>query len=139
MIRAVLDTNVYVAAVLSRTGAPARLVSALSEGLFDAVACPLLFGELKAVLSRPKIAARVTAETARDYLEWLSRVTVVEADPAYIPRVCADPGDDYVLALAASGRAQVVVSGDAHLLELVGAGPRVMTPAAFADLVESLR
>ena len=139
MIRAVLDTNVYVAAVLSRTGAPARLVSALAEGLFDAVACPRLLGELEAVLARPKIASRVAAETARGYLEWLGRVAVVEADPTHIPRVCADPEDDYVLALAVVARAQVIVSGDAHLLHLIGSEPRVMTPAAFADLVESLR
>jgi len=139
VIRAVLDTNVYVAAVLSRTGAPARLISALSEGLYDAVVCPLLLDELETVLARPKIAARVAPETARDYLDWLGRVTAVEANPTFIPRVCADPGDDYVLALATSGRAQVIVSGDAHLLDLASPEPRVMTPAAFADLVESLR
>jgi putative PIN family toxin of toxin-antitoxin system len=139
VIRAVLDTNVYVAAVLSRTGAPAQLVTALAEGLYDAVACPLLLGELEAVLSRPKIASRVTPETARDYLAWLSRVVAVEADPTPIPRVCADPGDDYLLALAVSGRAQVIVSGDAHLLDLTSAETRVMPPAAFAQLVESLR
>jgi uncharacterized protein len=139
VIRAVLDTNVYVAAVLSRTGSPARLVSELAEGLYDAVVCPLLLDELEAVLSRPKIASRVSAETTRGYLEWLNRVAVVESDPTHIPRVCADPQDDYMLALAVSGRAQVIVSGDAHLLDLPVSEPRVMTPAAFAQLVESLR
>ncbi len=105
MIRAVLDTNVYVAAVLSRTGSPSRLMSALAEGLYDAVVCPLLLDELESVLARPKIASRVSAGTSRDYLDWLSRVAVIEVDPTHVPRVCADPEDDYVLALAVSGRA----------------------------------
>jgi len=139
VIRAVLDTNVYVAAVLSRNGAPARLVNALAEGLYDAVTCPLLLEELEAVLSRPKIASRVTAETAREYCSWLGRVTLVEADPTNVPRVCADPNDDYLVALAATAAARVIVSGDAHLLDLAEGKTRAMSPAAFAQLVESLR
>ncbi len=139
MIRAVLDTNVYVAALLSDKGSPARLVRALSEGLFDAVVCPRLLGELTSVLGRPKIATRLPAGVAPDFVEWLERVAVHEPDPLRVARVSADPGDDYLLALAASSGAQIIVSGDSHLLELRGHEPRVLAPATFADLVESLR
>lgn len=139
MIRAVLDTNVYVAALLSRSGSPARLIRALGDGLFDAVTCPRLLAELGGVLARLKIAERVDAETAAAFVGWLERVTVSVPDPEIIQPVSPGPDDDYLIALALIGRAQVVVSGDAHLLGLQGATPRTISPAVFADLVEGLR
>jgi predicted nucleic acid-binding protein len=112
---------------------------ALSEGLFDAIVCPSLLDELTNVLARPKIAARVAPDDARGYMEWLVRIAILEDDPDRIARVSADPGDDCLLALAAVSRAQAIVSGDAHLLALTDHDPRVLAPAVFARLVESLR
>jgi len=139
VIRAVLDTNVYVAALLSRRGAPARLVSALGEGLFDAVTCPRQLAELAGVLARPKIAQHVSADTARDFMAWLERVAVMVPDPGDVPPVSPDPDDDYLIALARIGRARVIVSGDAHLLGVPDMEPRAIPPAEFAALVEGLR
>lgn len=139
MIRAVLDTNVYVAALLSRQGAPARLVAALHEGLFDALTCPKQLAELAGVLARPKIARHVSADTARDFVAWLERVAVTVPDPCDVAALSPDPDDDYLIALAHSGRARVIVSGDAHLLQIEDATPPVIPPAEFALLVEGLR
>ncbi len=139
MIRAVLDTNVYVAALLSRDGSPARLVRALGEGLFDAVVCPRLLDELRGVLHRPKIAERVDADTAERFIDWLRRVAITVPDPGVIRAISPDPDDDYLIALALIGRAEVIVSGDAHLLGLTDSKPRTLSPAAFATLVEGLR
>jgi predicted nucleic acid-binding protein len=56
------------------------------------------------------------------------------ADPAEPPPTrSADPGDDYLIALAASERA-VVVSGDKHLLALAEAIP-VYAPREFIALL----
>ena len=139
MIRAVLDTNVYVAALLSRRGAPSQLVSALGEGLFDAVTCPQQLAELAGVLARPKIAQHVSADTARDFVAWLERVAVMVPDPLEVPPVSPDPDDDYLIALARIGRARVMVSGDSHLLSVPDMEPRAIPPAEFAALVEGLR
>jgi predicted nucleic acid-binding protein len=46
----------------------------------------------------------------------------------------ADPGDDYLLALAARERAQLV-SGDEHLLSLRRRAP-VVSPRQFLELLE---
>lgn len=139
MIRAVLDTNVYVAALLSRRGAPARLVSALQEGLFDAITCPKQLDELTGVLARPKILRYVGSETAQDFVTWLERVAVIVPDPNDVAAVSPDPDDDYLIALARIGRAQVIVSGDAHLLGLADVDPKTIPPAEFALVVEGLR
>jgi hypothetical protein len=54
--------------------------------------------------------------------------------PAELPRRSADPGDDYLPALAQSERA-VLVSGDRHLPELADDLP-IFTPRAFADTLD---
>ena len=143
MLRAVLDTNVYVAALISRDGSPARIVRALHDGVFDAVVCPTLLAELTGVLARPKLSSRIAPDDARAFVAWLERVAIVAADPVGIEALSPDPGDDYLLALARASGAQAVVSGDAHLLGLERAlghaEYRVLAPAVFADLVDSLR
>jgi putative PIN family toxin of toxin-antitoxin system len=139
VIRAVLDTNVYAAALLSRSGLPARLVRALGDGLFDVITCPRLLDELHGVLRRPKIADRIDDSLADDFVQWLDRIAITVPDPEIVRPVSPDPDDDYLIALALIGRAEVIVSGDAHLLGLAGPTPRTLSPATFADLVEALR
>lgn len=139
MIRAVLDTNVYVAALLSRSGAPARLIQALGDGVFDAIVCPQLLDELSGVLHRPKIAERVDSELADDFVQWLGRIAIGVPDPMMVRPISPDPDDDYLIALALIGRADVIISGDAHLLGLTASSPRTLSPAAFAELVDALR
>jgi len=139
VIRAVLDTNVYVAALLSVHGSPARLVGALGESLFDAIVCPRLLDELRGVLHRPKIAARIDTVVADEFVSWLARIAMTVPDPVSVRALSPDPDDDYLIALAHISRAEVIVSGDAHLLGLTESAPRTLSPATFADLVEALR
>jgi predicted nucleic acid-binding protein len=49
----------------------------------------------------------------------------------------ADPGDDYLLALAESEKA-IVASGDRHLLELADRFP-IRSPRGFLDMLETRR
>ncbi|MBS3956113.1 MAG: hypothetical protein KGZ40_01060 [Clostridiales bacterium] len=99
------------------------------------------------MLARPKLASRVAPEDARAFVAWLERVAIVAPDPVGIVALSPDPGDDYLLALARANRAGALVSGDAHLLDLESttepapghAEYRVLAPAVFADLVDSLR
>ncbi|MCL4078704.1 putative toxin-antitoxin system toxin component, PIN family [Coriobacteriia bacterium Es71-Z0120] len=138
MIRAVLDTNVLVAALLARDGAPAAIVRALHDGRFDFVACPALLDELARVPARPRIACRVEPGTAAAYVDWLRRICVLFPDPERVAHVSPDPDDDYLIALAEAAAAHVLVSGDHHLIDLAGALVRVLPPAAFLEVVQKL-
>ena len=89
---------------------------------------PAILDELQAVLidtCRWEIARAVAARAEVDTL-----ADVVT--PTDVPRVCRDPDDDEVLAIAVSGRADTLVTGDADLLAL-GAhqGFRILTVADF--------
>jgi putative PIN family toxin of toxin-antitoxin system len=133
-LRAVLDPNVIVSGMLSRQGTPARILLAWLEGDFELIVSEALLAELERVLAYPKLASRLAPEDAADLLGLLRALATSVDDPPDPPRwVPADPGDDYLVALAAQARA-VLVSGDAHVLDLAGRLP-VLAPADFWALL----
>ncbi|MBI4729142.1 MAG: PIN domain-containing protein [Acidobacteria bacterium] len=78
MIRAVLDTNIWIAAVLSSAEPPAEFVRRLEDGEFDAVMSPRLMEEMTEVLRRPWFSRRITGD--RDLLD-LQRPPIPIASP----------------------------------------------------------
>ena len=58
-MRAVLDANVLISAILSPRGTPARLVLAWQAGAFDLVVSPLLLAEVRHAMAYPKLVRRV--------------------------------------------------------------------------------
>jgi uncharacterized protein len=128
--RAVLDPGVLISALITTTGTPAKLLSADRGGSFELVVSPLLLEELKLVLLREKFRRYVDLDAVDQYVDLLGRDAAMAADPAGPPPIrCADPDDDYLIALAHSDSA-ALVSGDRHLLELAGEIP-VFTPSEF--------
>ena len=130
-MRAVLDPNVLIASLLSRSGAPARIVSRWLAGEFEVVVSEALLAELARALAYPKIREHIAEEEAGAFVGLLRQTVRLAPDPEAPARRSADPGDDYLLALAQAERA-VLVSGDKHLLALAGELP-VFTPRAFLD------
>jgi putative PIN family toxin of toxin-antitoxin system len=133
-VRAVLDPNVLIAALLSANGTPARIVRGWLAGRFELVASDTLLEELARALAYPKIAARIQPDEAAAFVLLLRRGATLVADPDAPPARSEDPADDYLLALAEHARA-VLVSGDRHLLELAATYP-IHSPRAFLDLLD---
>jgi putative PIN family toxin of toxin-antitoxin system len=134
-VRAVLDPNVLISALLSPAGSPARVLRAWDAGQFELVVSPLLLAELERALAYPKLRARITTEEAGMVSQWLRRSALEIADPDSPPPVrSSDAGDDYLIALAAAQSA-ALVSGDKHLLALAEAMP-VFSPRAFLELLD---
>lgn len=133
-MRAVLDPNVIVSALISPRGAPARILREWLDGGYELVVSPLLLAELERVLGYPKLRKRVTKAESQELIELLGRGADLRADPADAPPVrSSDPGDDYLLALAAASNA-VIVSGDRHLLGLTQDLP-VYSPTEFLQVI----
>ncbi len=137
MPRAVLDTNVLVAALISGVGAPAGLLLALRIGAFELVVSLALLAELREVLRRDRFRAYVTLEHVGAYVAIIERDAIVIADapPSTGTPVASDPDDQYLVGLARAARVNALVSGDARLLELAGRLP-VMTPRAFLEALD---
>jgi putative PIN family toxin of toxin-antitoxin system len=129
-VRAILDPNVIVSALLLRDGTPARVFRAWLEGRFELIVSPLLLQELERALAYPKLAERIKADEAIALIDWLRREAILVEDPAEPPTSRSeDPGDDYLLGLAEAERA-ALVSGDRHLLVLTEELP-VLTVREF--------
>lgn len=135
-VKAVLDPNVIISALLSPRGSPAKVMRAWIDGTYELIASELLLAELERALAYPKLRTRVDAQEATELIELLSREAEFFDDPNAAPTVLSpDPGDNYLIALAAAARA-VIVSGDSHLLGLAEQLP-VYSPANFLALLES--
>jgi putative PIN family toxin of toxin-antitoxin system len=132
-VRAVLDPNVLISAVISPTGAPREILTAWTQGSFDLIASPLLLDELRDVLARPRFRRWVSAVTVAEYLEGLTDAATIIDDPPVVPGLSPDPDDDYLIALARVAEADYLVSGDHHLTAISDPTPPVLTPREFRD------
>lgn len=115
-MRAVVDTNVWVSALLNAAGWPARVLQAFRDGLFQLVISEPLLAELQEVLARPRIARKyhLTAASRNDVLDLLRRHGEIVPVMGAV-QICRDPDDDIVLETALRGGADVVVSRDDDL------------------------
>ncbi len=113
-------------------GTPARLRAAWMGGHFLPLVSTATAQELVRVLTYRKfhLDAQEQQELLADYLPYAAAVRVPQPPPT-VP-ACRDPFDLPFLHLAAAGRAEALVTGDADLLILarVGRCP-IMTPEAF--------
>jgi putative PIN family toxin of toxin-antitoxin system len=134
--RFVIDTNVFVSALIGKKGSAAdQLVRAFVEDKLEVVASPALLNELERVLARPKIRQHVDATQAREYVERIRRHALMVDDPSPVPAVTRDPEDDYLIALARRERVGAIISGDLDLREAGLDDPPVWTPREAGDRV----
>lgn len=114
MTRAVLDTNILISAILFK-GIPGRLLELAIAGSFRVVTSPTLLDELDEKLRGKFQLPSADADQVRSDLEELC--DVVSTIP-HLAILKDDPDDDRVLECAVAGRAEIIISGDRHLLKL---------------------
>jgi uncharacterized protein len=132
-LRVVLDTNVFVSALLfgGRTG---MLRDVWKTGRIIPLVSKETFAEFRRVLSYPKF--KLTQREIRAILneEILPFVEAVEINEQAIG-ICRDPHDNMFLAVAVCGGALYLVTGDQDLLELKNySKTQILTVAEFLSL-----
>jgi len=121
MLRVVIDTNVIVSGVLSHAGAPAELLKAWRGRRFLLLSSSEIVTEVRAVLQYPRIRNKyhLIDEEIQQTIALLERdALLVAGDSDVTGSIPADPTDEMFLACALDGQADVIVSGDHHLLDL---------------------
>ena len=138
-MRLVLDTNV-VASGLLWNGIPSDLLDAAQIGEIELCTTTHLLAELAGILTRAKFAKALAATgLSREALVLGYAELAAIVQPAPIPlTIAADPSDDQVLACALAADAELIVSGDKHLLGLGGKyqGIPVVTPAQAVRMID---
>jgi hypothetical protein len=98
----------------------------------------MLIGELERVLPRDKIARRLrwSAGKQANFIARLQRRATVVDPVREIDIVTTDPADNRVAEAAVEGRADYIVTGDRHLLDLKShGGTRIATPKEFLAIL----
>jgi putative PIN family toxin of toxin-antitoxin system len=137
MLRVVLDTNQFVSSVLVRQGMPAQVIDAWRRREFLLITSPSIIAEIRATLHYPRIRRKypITDEDVERLIALLEQdALVVPGETDVSSAIPADPTDDMVLACAIEGRADLIVSGDHHLLDLGEyQGIPILTAHAFLE------
>jgi len=130
-VRVVLDTNVVVSGFLWG-GVPRQLLQAAREKKLQLYTSTPLLLELTDILGRAKFARKLAAaQLSIDQLvERYALLTTVVHPAVIAPTILDDPDDDQVLACTLAAKAEFIVSGDRHLLDLKEhLGIRIVTAA----------
>lgn len=138
MLRAVLECNVYVSAIIRPEGPPGRIIERfLSASAFELVLSPAIREEVLGALKYPKVRKNIKREVDPElWFEDILLLAKLIAGDYRVTGVSEDPDDDIYLAAAIEGRCSYIVSGDPDLLALdEHEGVRIATPRAFATLL----
>jgi uncharacterized protein len=139
VIRAVLDTNTLVSAILVPGGLPARILLAAYANVFLCFASDAIISEVVRTLGRERIRRKYQLDPAI-----VSRISAfLSSDPVRVPltvSVVGDathPEDDLILATALSARADYLVTGDRQLQALhTYHGVQVVSPREFVTILD---
>lgn len=134
MMRAALDTNILVSALVKRQGTQYRIVSH-ANSRFVWLTSEFILKETTTVLSRPRIRKKYPEQTTitrqKRYLALVRRTAEIVKVKTELMTV-SDATDNQVLACAVDGQADYLVTGDHHLLDVkTFRGIKVLTPAQF--------
>jgi uncharacterized protein len=114
--RAVFDTNTLVSALLFSASTPRRALDYVFNHGKVLISLPLV-RELYRVLHYPRLERYITPDERAQFLSQLIREGIWTTITVQL-QVVRDPKDNFVLELAVSGGATVIISGDSDLLAL---------------------
>lgn len=137
--RAVIDPNVFISALMAKSGSAAlSTAQAVATDHLVLVACPHLLAEFSQVAKREKFRRYFSVEQAELLVTALRMKAEMRPDPPTERKVCADPDDDYLFALAVAADVQLVISGDRKVLAVQLPEIDVLTPRQLVDRLDEL-
>jgi uncharacterized protein len=136
-VRLVADTNTVISGLLWG-GTPGRLIDLAVQGRIKFVTSLPLLAELEGVLARNKFSIQLAKRglSVADVFDGYVALVETVAPAQIAPTITRDPADDQVLAAALAGKVDLIVSGDAHLLDLkLFRGIGIVTTAAALEII----
>jgi putative PIN family toxin of toxin-antitoxin system len=141
--RVVVDTNVWVSALLNPRGFPAQVLEALKQRRFIPILSPPLIEELREVLARPRLRRYGIRDEDVEELIALLTDRAIWVEPTGKLHLCHDPDDDLILETALLGLAGAMVTRDDDIkrdLELLRwmreQGIPVLSVSQFLELLK---
>lgn len=117
-MRIVIDTGIFVSALITKGTPPDILYSSWREGLIEVITSHEQLAEIKRVFGYPKLQKYVKREEVTILMHTLyESADIVVSIPDV--NISKDPDDNKIIATAIAGNARLLVSGDkADILSL---------------------
>lgn len=126
-----MDTNVLISALMFG-GNPRLILEKVIRGDIELYLSEALISELGEVLKRPKFGLPLSI--VNQILSELSAISELVRPSRSIYKVKVDPADNRILECAIDAKAEFIVSGDKHLLDLKEfKSIRIVSPQHFIE------
>jgi putative PIN family toxin of toxin-antitoxin system len=142
LIRAYLDTNLYISFLLKPRGSgpPSAIVRAGLQGTFTfLISDPTIDEILHKTASKPSLSRHITRSQVDALLDVIELAGEhVRSAPSVIPAISRDRKDDYLVTYSIAGNATHLVTGDKDLPEHgQDFGFEIVTPAQFVAMLDA--
>ncbi len=132
-IKIILDTNWYISATVNKKSRR-KIYNLITNKSLTCLYSEELLSEYIAVIQRDKFKNMVNRQQVDRFLilalSELKRIKITQAISK-----SRDPKDNYLLAMAMDGKADYLITGDIHLLELKAIGSTKIITLAEFDII----
>lgn len=138
MLRAVLDTNVFVSGLKNRKTPPGQILQLWRKNQFTVITSHQLLAEILEVLMRPPMLSylKQTPEIVNKFIKFLIQRTFVTEGKLELDVLRNDPDDNMVLATAVEGQADYLVTGNTkHFPSEEYQGIKIVKPQEFVAIL----
>lgn len=115
-MRVVIDANVLISAIFW-TGKPKQILNKVRREEITFLSSEFILEEIRDVLTREDKPFKLPAEEAERIVTEIRNLALVIKTGSHVS-VCQDKNDNRVLECAIDGKADYIITGDAHLLQL---------------------
>lgn len=115
MLKITTDTNTLISAAIAK-GNEFELLKLAYEGKIELILSPSILKEFREVISRPKFG--FSEEQVSNVFKQIFNISTLVVPSIKLDVIKEDPSDNRILECAETGKADYIVSGDRHLLNL---------------------
>ncbi len=131
MIRAVVDTNVFISGIFW-SGTPLKVLEAWIDGRFKLIVSNEILVEYERVFE--ELNKKAKNPNSNRILELVKLNAEMVIPVTFVKPICRDKDDDKFLTAAIGGSAQYIVTGDDDLLVLNGHQHlKILKPKSFLE------
>lgn len=139
MLRVVLDANVYISALIKPSGPPGQILKLFLENRsFDLILSKTIVEEIRRSLYYSKVSKYLSFPKSEIEL-WLACLELLSEmvkEEIFLDIQIEDKDDAKYIAAGVESKANYIISGDHHLLDLKEfEGIKIITPKVFLDIL----
>ncbi len=140
MLKAVLDSNIFVSGMIKKAGVPAQILDYWKDEKILLIISTTIIHEAAKVLRYPHIQDRyqLSESEIKGFITALRTQSIIVPRKIKLEIIKEDPTDNKFIEAAVEGQADYIVSGDSHLKDLKNyQGIEIVSPVEFLEILKS--